>query len=155
MLPPPVSPAWAESAFQWVNGLVLPGWWILFFAPRWRFGAWLVSGVLIPSLLAIAYLVLVVISMNMPESVGPEAFLSLAGVMTLFDNPVGVVAGWTHYLVFDLAIGSWQVRDSAKNGIPHKWVIPCLFFTLMLGPVGFLMYLGLRSWRMKQIGLGV
>ena len=155
MSPAPVSPAWAETAFQVVNTLVLPGWLILFFAPRWKFGAWLVSGVIIPGVLAVAYLGLVVASMGMPGAAGPEAFLTLAGVMTLFDNPVGVVAGWTHYLVFDMAIGAWEVRDSSKNGIPHKWVAPCLFFTLMLGPVGFLMYLSLRTWRTKKIGLEV
>ena len=120
MSPAPVSPAWAETAFQVVNTLVLPGWLILFFAPRWKFGAWLVSGVIIPGVLAVAYLGLVVASMGMPGAAGPEAFLTLAGVMTLFDNPVGVVAGWTHYLVFDMAIGAWEVRDSSKKRDPAQ-----------------------------------
>lgn len=153
MLPAPVTPAWAETAFQVVNNLVLPGWLILFFAPRWKHGAWLISGVLLPMVLGVAYVGLVVASMQVPGAAGPEAFLSLAGIMTLFDNPVGVVAGWAHYLAFDLAVGAWQVRDSVKNGIPHKFVVPCLFFTFMLGPAGLLFYLVLRSVRLKRFSL--
>lgn len=153
MIPPPVNPAWAELAFQLVNNLVLPGWLVLFFAPRWKHGAWLVSGVVIPSVLAVAYIGLIVASMNQPGAAGPEAFLSLAGVMTLFDNPVGVVAGWAHYLAFDLAVGAWEVRDSAKHGIPHRLIVPCLFFTFMLGPAGFLFYVILRTVRLKRISL--
>ena len=149
----PIEPAWAEIAFQIVNNAVLPGWLILFFWPRWKYGAWLVSGVIIPGLLAVAYLILVVLSTTQPGAAGPEAFFSLKGIMSLFDNPVGVVVGWAHYLVFDLAIASWEVRDAQAHGIPHKWVVPCLFFTLMLGPVGFLFYLVLRSVRLKKIVL--
>jgi hypothetical protein len=153
--PLPIEPAWAETAFAVVNNAVLPGWIILFGFPRWKHGAWLVSGVIIPGLLAVAYLALVVASSSQPNAAGPEAFFTLQGIMTLFDNPVGVVAGWTHYLVFDLAIGSWEVRDAQAHGIPHKWVVPCLFFTLMLGPVGFLMYLVLRSRWLGKITLEV
>jgi len=148
-----LEPAWAETAFQIVNKAVLPGWLILVFFPRWKLGAWLISGVILPGLLAVAYLALLILSANQPGVAGLEAFFTLKGVMTLFDNPVGALAGWTHYLVFDLAIASWEVRDSQTHRIPHKWVLPCLFFTLMLGPLGFLFYLILRSIKLGQISL--
>ena len=55
-----------------------------------------------------------------------------------------LLAGWIHYLCFDLFIGSWEVRDSEQRGISHWLVLPCLFFTFMLGPVGLLLYFTIR-----------
>jgi len=28
-----------------------------------------------------------------------------------------LLAGWTHYLAFDLFIGGWEVRDAQRRGI--------------------------------------
>ena len=50
-----------------------------------------------------------------------------------------------HYLAFDLLIGTWEVRDAQERGIPHVFVVPCLFLTFMFGPAGWLLYLTLRS----------
>ena len=69
---------------------------------------------------------------------------SLGGVMAIFSRPVGILTGWTHYLVFDLFVGAWISRDALARRIPHLLVVPCLFFTLMFGPVGLLLYVGLR-----------
>ncbi len=63
----------------------------------------------------------------------------------LFSNRWVLLAGWIHYLCFDLFIGSWQVRDAAANNISHWLVIPCLFLTFMFGPVGLLLYFALRT----------
>ena len=49
--------------------------------------------------------------------------------------------------LFDLFIGSWEVRDAQAHGISHWLVIPCLFFTFMFGPVGLLLYFILRTVR--------
>lgn len=72
-------------------------------------------------------------------------FGSLAGVMKLFTNPWAVLAGWVHYLAFDLFVGAWEVRDAEQHGVSHLLVVPCLFFTFMLGPIGLLMYMGART----------
>ena len=96
----------------------------------------------VPCVLAVVYLGLVATSM--PGSEG--GFSSLAGVSTLFDNPWALLAGWTHYLAFDLFIGGWEVRDAQRRGIPHLVVIPCLILTFLLGPVGLLLYVAIRSF---------
>ena len=59
-------------------------------------------------------------------------------------NPWLLLAGWLHYLAFDLLIGTWEVRDARERGIPHVVVVPCLVLTFMLGPAGWLLYLALR-----------
>jgi hypothetical protein len=54
------------------------------------------------------------------------------------------MAGWLHYLAFDLFIGAWEVRDAQRHGIPHLLVIPCLLLTFLLGPIGLLCYMAAR-----------
>jgi Domain of unknown function (DUF4281) len=49
--------------------------------------------------------------------------------------------GWTHYLAFDLFIGSWAIEDSSERGVPHWLMIPILALTFLLGPIGLLTYL--------------
>ena len=73
---------------------------------------------------------------------------TLAGVTTLFSSPWLLVAGWLHYLAFDLLIGTWEARDSVGRGVPRWALVPCLFLTLMFGPAGWLAYriVRLRRW---------
>ena len=92
-------------------------------------------------LLAIAYTWLI-LSYFKPGDI--KNFGSLDGVMKLFQSKALVTAGWVHYLAFDLMTGIWIKRNSVKYGIPHWLIIPCLFFTFMLGPVGLLLYLLIR-----------
>ena len=125
--------------------LVLPGWLLLIFLPRWKWSARVIAGVLIPLLLALIYLYLIVTHFRGSEG----NFNSLAEVLKLFQNPYNLLAGWVHYLAFDLFIGSWEVRDSRRLGIHHLLVVPCLVLTFLFGPVGLLLYFALR-WFMKR-----
>jgi hypothetical protein len=68
----------------------------------------------------------------------------LSSVAMLFSNPWLLLAGWTHYLAFDLFIGSWEVRDARDRGLPHLLVVPCLALTFLFGPAGWLLYLTMR-----------
>ena len=123
---------------------------MLVFLPRWRWSARLVSSVLVPALLGGLYLLLIVRSFGS----GDGGFGSLAEVRALFENPWALLAGWIHYLAFDLFIGAWEVRDAQRIGLHHLLVVPCLVLTLMLGPVGLLLYLVLRATVKKRIWIG-
>ena len=74
-------------------------------------------------------------------------FSSLDGVASLFANRWLLLAGWTHYLAFDLLVGVWEVHDSRERGIPHLLVVPCLALTFMFGPAGWLLYQLIRRVR--------
>ena len=130
----------AEQIFSIANTVAIIGWILLAVAPRWKFTDKIVLSGALPILLSIAYLVLIVIFFGQGEG----DFGTLSGVMKLFTNEWTVVAAWIHYLAFDLFVGIWEVKDSQKRGISHWFVVPCLFFTLMLGPIGFLLYSILR-----------
>lgn len=128
-----------HKLFSICSAAVLPGWLLLVFLPRWR---WTqpICALIIPALLACVYTTLFISQFGNLSG----GFGNLAGVAELFKNPEILLAGWVHYLAFDLAIGSWEVRDSRRLAIPHYGVIPCLAVTFMLGPVGFLLYLVIR-----------
>jgi ABA DEFICIENT 4-like len=92
--------------------------------------------------LAVVYVALV--ASTLPWSEG--GFSSLAAVSALFRDPWVLLAGWTHYLAFDLFIGGWEVRDANASGIPHLLVVPALVLTFLFGPAGFLLYLAIRRF---------
>jgi hypothetical protein len=130
-----------ELVFLVCNNGVLPAWVLLAVAPHWVWTQRIVHAVWIPAVLGIAYAAAFATSPGMPEGAG---FGSLPGVMLAFSVPHFALAGWIHYLAFDLFVGAWEVRDARRNGIHHLWVVPCLLLTLMLGPIGLLLYVVVR-----------
>jgi Domain of unknown function (DUF4281) len=131
----------AERLFSILNLIAVAGWLPLVFLPRARWATAVVP-VLLPCLFGVIYVVLVVASLPWSEG----GFSSLAGVGALFENPWALLAGWAHYLAFDLFIGGWQVRDARERGIPHLFVVPALVLTFLFGPAGLLLYLVVRRY---------
>ena len=141
----------AETIFLICNNGVLPFWILLAVAPGWVWTQRLVHSALVPLLLGAVYLFSIAAGMGDP----PEgaSFFSLAGVMLFFSQPYGALAGWIHYLAFDLFVGAWEARDAARRGISHWALLPCLALTLMLGPIGLALYLILRLALKREPGL--
>ena len=104
----------ADQLFSVLNLMTLAAWLPLVFLPRLRWTRTRLP-VVMPLLLAAIYVVLVAATLARSEG----GFSSLTGVRTLFDNPWVLLAGWTHYLAFDLFIGGWEARDAERRGIPH------------------------------------
>lgn len=125
----------ADSVFSMVNALALLAWVALAVAPRVRWVAGLVTGLIVPALLAGAYVGLIATQWG-----GPGGFGSLTGVAQLFANPWMLLAGWIHYLAFDLIVGTWEATDARQRGVPHLLLVPCLLLTFMFGPAGWLLY---------------
>jgi len=141
----------AEQLFSFTNSLALLGWLLLVFAGRARWAASLVLGAVLPLLLAVIYSGL--LAGHWGESGG--SFRTLAGVSTLFENHWLLLAGWVHYLAFDLFIGAWEVRDSQALGISHWIVVPCLALTFLFGPAGLLLYFLIRIARRRGAGFTI
>ncbi len=138
-----------ETAFQIANALVLPQWLLMIFAPRWSVTQWLVRSYLIPVLLACLYAYFIF-------SGGPldfNDFSTLEGVKRLFSKggDGAVLAGWIHYLAFDLVAGSFVLKDSQEKNIGHGWIVLPLFSCFMLGPIGLLLYWLIRTVQTKKI----
>ena len=80
---------------------------------------------------------------DQPEGAG---FGSLAAVQALFSKPRNVLAGWTHYIAYDLLIARGAVLDSHTRGVPWMLMTACLPLMLMVGPLGLVAYLGVASF---------
>ncbi len=130
-----------EILFKGANFAVLPFWLLLLVAPRWRGTQLLVHGPAVVLLLTPIYAYMLFGYGPSPQNVD---MTTLYGVMSAFTAPHIVVAGWIHYLIFDLFIGAWETRDALRLHIPQLFVIPCLLATLVVGPVGLLLYLIVR-----------
>lgn len=128
-----------DRLFSIVNLLALLSWVALALLPGKRSVAKSVAGFVVPAILALIYTALILSNWG-----GPGSFSSLDGVAQLFANPWLLLAGWVHYLAFDLLVGAWEVQDARERGVPHLWVVPCLFLTFMFGPAGWLAYQGVR-----------
>src|SRR5829696_5175257 len=136
----------AEQIFSIANLIAMLSWIILAVAPRWVLTRKIILSGAIPLLLSTAYLVLIVMFFGKAEG----GFDSLPNVMKLFTNEWAVLAGWIHYLAFDLFVGAWEVKDAGERGISHWFVIPCLVLTFLFGPAGFLLYSILRFFLKKE-----
>jgi hypothetical protein len=140
-----------DSMFKIGNNIALLGWLALICAPRWRWSAQLIAPVLIPAVMATLYVFTVATQFVHV----PGGFSSLASVALLFQNRWMLLAGWVHYLAFDLFVGSWEVRDAQRVGIPHYLVVPCLVLTFLFGPMGWLLYFLIRVVARREIWAGV
>lgn len=133
--------------FSAVNMLALTAWAVLILLPRWPA---LLSAVLY---LGIALLCLIyatgligVVSGLIPNAGGGGAdFTSIAGVRAIFGSDAGVTIGWTHYLAFDLFVGLWIARDGDAKNVSRFVQAPVLLATFMAGPLGLLLWLGIRE----------
>ena len=130
-----------ELIFAIANPVAMLGWLGLALFPGRKLVVDGISGVAIPALLALAYAGLVAAFFAGTDG----GFSSIEAVRTLFQSDALLVAGWLHYLAFDLFVGAWEVRTARAAGIPHLLVIPCLVLTFLFGPLGFLAFLILRA----------
>lgn len=123
------------------------GWIILIvISPFWPKYDKILVGVII-CILAIAYTTLNFANFD-PDIL--SHFSSLDGIYSLFKNPALLLAGWVHFLVFDLMVAVWIKKNSVRHGIKHGWLIPALIFTCLLAPFGFLIYILTRWLKTKE-----
>ena len=130
-----------EAIFSAANTAALAGWVLLLVAPRRRWAHWHVAGLAIPVALALLYAVL--LAVHAPGAEG--GFSTLAGVRALFARDGVLLAGWVHYLAFDLFIGAWMCRRATAEGLAWWQLYPALPLTFLAGPAGLLVFLALRA----------
>ena len=137
-----------DLMFQIANPVALIGWLTLALSPLSPRITQMIAGLAIPLLLAVLYSGLILAHW----STAPGGFGSLAQVMALFTSPPVALAGWVHYLAFDMLIGAWIARSAARDGIAHLLVLPCLALTFLFGPIGFLAFTTLRALARRPTG---
>ncbi len=139
-----------HQVFLICNTGVLPAWALLMVAPGWIWTQRVVHAIWIPLVLGLVYAWAFASGPAAPED---ASFTTLSGVMAFFTSPHAALAGWVHYLVFDLFVGAWEARDALRRGIPRLVMAPCLLVTLMLGPLGLFLYLIVRFVMRRELSL--
>lgn len=132
-----------DLLFQIANPLALIGWLALLASPLRPRAMQAIAAAIVPLMLSCLYLALVMVFWSRAQG----GFGSLADVEKLFETRELLLAGWVHYLAFDLFVGAWATRTAREEGIPFLLVLPCLGFTFLFGPVGFLLFSALRLAR--------
>ncbi|MDM4766234.1 ABA4-like family protein [Pelomonas sp. SE-A7] len=147
---------WLDPArvFAIGNGLAPLGWLLLVASPyraSWSRWARLVSGRVLPLLLAVAY-----VALFLHNGMGDGGYGSLDEVRRLLAQPALLTAGWLHYLAFDLFVGSWIAERGGAMGLPHWLIVPLLLLSFLFGPAGLLAFALLRGgwlrWRGAAAG---
>ena len=126
----------AGTLFTVANAVALAAWALLVASiilkrPFWRDE---IAGRWIPLGLAALYTALIVFFLGGADG----GFDTLENVQKLFTSPWAALAGWVHYLAFDLFVGATIARRVIELGLP-RWTLAILLpLTFMFGPIGFL-----------------
>ena len=137
-----------ETLYTVFNLSVLPFWALMIFAPGWSVTQRIIRTPVVPLLYAVLYVGLLVTS---TMSDAPGDLGSLANLRLAFESDAPLLLAWVHYLCFDMVVGMWEVREAQAHGISALWLGPCLLATLALGPLGFLLFLGVRWFKTKRL----
>ena len=131
------------TAFELSNLVILPFWALMVLVPHWSVTRRIIASPWIVAPPALIYLVtlLPVAAMVLPEVINPVQ----ARIADLLGTPTGVTLAWAHFVAFDLFVGRWIYCDSRGRLYSAWWVSPVLVLTLLVGPVGLLIYLTARA----------
>lgn len=135
------------EVFSIAGMITTPMWALMIILPKWKVTRFLMDFKVIPLALAVIYAIYIFIAIRIGGSMD---FGSLQSVMALFTEEHAVLAGWVHYLAFDLLIGMWMLDQNKKLHIHQLLMAPCLFGTFMFGPIGFLAFMIIRAFKLKK-----
>lgn len=127
--------------FSLAGQLAMLGWVILIFLPRRIKPLFFIAQYAIPFSLSLLYAGLALSQ----YFIGDGDYNSLSGVRTLFSNDTMLLAGWVHYLAFDLFIGAWIAQQADKLGMSRMIQAPIFLATFMFGPVGLILFFIMRA----------
>jgi hypothetical protein len=139
-----------ERLFSFSNLLVVPFWVLMVAFPHWRWTRRLLASPLIAVPPVIIYAAVVL--PRVAEILAAVANPALPDIGRLLGTPAGATAAWAHFLAFDLFVGRWAYLDSRERNISAWLMAPVLFLILMLGPLGFVLYLGVRALARRLAG---
>lgn len=145
-----------ESLFLLVNLFPLPFWFLMIALPHWRGTQRVMRGRLVLMPLLAAYAVLAI--PRLPDLLAffrRAAPLTLEQIVDVLSKPDGALLAWVHFLAFDLFVGRWIYRDSRERRITAWLMGPVLLLTCLLGPLGLLVYLLVRTLFRRSVPAGI
>ncbi len=140
-----------ETFFRFINMYPMPLWLAMMFAPKHQLTERAARSSTVLGIAALNYVLALLMGVRASSSQeqGLPDFTSLGGLSKALGTRGGALGVWSHMLALDLFTGAWIYRQCRRLNAP-AWVrIPALFFTLMTGPFGLLLFL---LWRLLIAG---
>lgn len=126
--------------FQILNSSTAPVWLAMIVAPRSRITARLVSWST-PLMAALGVTYTGLLAAGIVRGGERVDFRDPDSIRAGLTSPDAFLAGWTHYLAFDLFVGRWILDDANARGTSAR--LP-LLLTWMAGPAGLTLHLARR-----------
>ena len=130
-----------DTLFSLAGMLAMSGWLALLASPWIPTTAERYARYVVPGIIGLVYTALILGFWSRAEG----GFGSLDEVAALFGSRELLLAGWLHYLAFDLFVGAWEVQRAREIALPFVLVIPCLVLTFLFGPGGLLAFFALQA----------
>lgn len=143
-----------DKFFQYINTFPMPLWLAMMFAPNHPLTQKASRSSTILGFAAVHYVLAIIAAIRQDNSEQGSTnldIMSLEGVRKGLATPQGALAGWSHMLALDLFTGAWIFRQSQRLSAPNWIRILAIFFTLMTGPFGLVLFL---LWRRFGANLG-
>jgi Domain of unknown function (DUF4281) len=133
-----------RRAFALLNAVVLPWWLAMILAPRSRVTAGLMARLpMVLAALGMSYVGLLVraIDGGLLDDLHPDALSrGLA-------RPDAFLAGWAHYVAFDVFVGRWIWRTAVAE---RRGCRVALLTAMLFGPAGLLLFMAQRRLRPRR-----
>ena len=137
-----------ETIYTFLNLFVIPFWLLMILAPHWQWTKRIMASFWPIMVVAVLYVGLLLSQIG--GMMGSLSSPTLTVITEALGNPAGATLAWAHFVTFDLFVDRWAYLDSREKDLPVWIVSPLLFFVLMAGPLGLLLYLGGRTAVLRQ-----
>ena len=143
-----------ETIYLWSNFGVLPFWFMLIFIPNSRITQIFINSVILPLILAVAYVYIIYQTILLEEPITGifKLYLSLDDLYTIFATENFLLLFWLHFLALNLFLGSWISSDAVKYGISRRITFMPLILIYFTGPLGLVLYWMMRIFYAKKLG---
>ena len=142
----------SENIYLLANWGVIPFWLMLLTIPNQPITKVLVNSVIVPLILASAYVYLAY-KLYLDGEVFDvfQLYFGLDSLYSIYSNEIFLLIFWLHFLSISLFIGSWISRDAQKYMIPKVLTMLSLILTYFSGPVGLVFYWFVRIFFARKI----
>ena len=142
-----------NNIFLYCNFGVLPFWLLMIFMPSSKMTKILVNSIILPLILAIAYIYVIYKAILLEESFFQtfQLYINLDSLYTLFATESFLLIFWLHFIALNLFLVSWIASDGVKYNISRGLVSIPLILVYFAGPIGLVLYWFFRIFYAKKL----
>ncbi|HEY3710366.1 MAG TPA: ABA4-like family protein [Amycolatopsis sp.] len=136
------------TVFAWTFPIAVPFWALMIFLPGWRWTRRILVSPWVPLLPLACYFVLAL--PHFGELWAAVSRPDLGVLQAFAGSSYGAALLWAQLIAFDLFLGRWMFFEARKHGVPWWVLSPVLVLTIFLSPFGLVVFLAVRSARIRS-----